>query len=112
MQAALASFVTFALGAFIPLLPWLITCGTAAIVGSIVLGAVASIAVGVVLAAYTERSYVRSALRQLVSHGGGFRRHLWGGQGDRDRDRDRLIGLIGTTISRRIGGTTGQCDRR
>src|SRR5580704_15345402 len=65
IQAALASFFTFALGAFIPLLPWLITSGTAAIVGSIVLGALASIAVGAVLAAYTERSYVRSALRQL-----------------------------------------------
>jgi VIT1/CCC1 family predicted Fe2+/Mn2+ transporter len=66
VQAALASFFTFALGAIIPLLPWLFTSGTAAIVGSIVLGALASIAVGAVLAAYTERSYVRSALRQLV----------------------------------------------
>ncbi len=36
-QAAGASFVTFALGAFIPLLPWLVTSGTAAIVASVVL---------------------------------------------------------------------------
>jgi vacuolar iron transporter family protein len=66
IQAALASFVTFAVGAFVPLLPWLITSGTKAVVASIVLGAVASIVVGSVLAAYTERSFVRSALRQLA----------------------------------------------
>src|SRR5271157_3162841 len=39
-QAAAASFVAFAIGAFIPLVPWLVTSGTAAIVGSIVLSAV------------------------------------------------------------------------
>jgi VIT1/CCC1 family predicted Fe2+/Mn2+ transporter len=66
IQAAAASFFTFALGAFIPLVPWLFTSGTAAVVASVVLGALASIAVGAVLAAYTERSYVRSALRQLA----------------------------------------------
>ena len=55
MAGGAASFVTFALGAFIPLLPWLFTSGTPAIVVSIVLGAVASMAVGVVLARYTER---------------------------------------------------------
>jgi VIT1/CCC1 family predicted Fe2+/Mn2+ transporter len=65
-QAAASSFVTFALGAFIPLLPWLIGSGTAAVVASIVLAAVASIVVGVVLAAFTERSVVASALRQLA----------------------------------------------
>ena len=32
LQAAASSFVTFALGAFVPLLPWLITSGTTAIV--------------------------------------------------------------------------------
>jgi VIT1/CCC1 family predicted Fe2+/Mn2+ transporter len=65
LQAAASSFVSFALGAFIPLVPWLITSGTAAIVASIVLTAVASLAVGVVLATFTQRSKVRSALRQL-----------------------------------------------
>jgi vacuolar iron transporter family protein len=65
-QAAGASFVTFALGAFIPLLPWLIGSGTAAIVASVVLGAVAAVAVGVVLARVTERPVLPSALRQLA----------------------------------------------
>jgi VIT1/CCC1 family predicted Fe2+/Mn2+ transporter len=65
-QAAAASFVTFALGAFIPLAPWLFTSGTTAIVLSIVLGAVASVVVGVVLARFTERPVMVSALRQLA----------------------------------------------
>src|SRR3984885_9166047 len=65
-QAAAASFITFAIGAFIPLAPWLFTSGTTAIVLSVVLGAVAALAVGVVLARYTERPAGMSALRQLA----------------------------------------------
>jgi VIT1/CCC1 family predicted Fe2+/Mn2+ transporter len=65
-QAAAASFVTFAVGAFIPLLPWLIGSGTAAIVASVVLSAVAAVIVGVVLARFTERPVIPSALRQLA----------------------------------------------
>ena len=65
-QAAAASFVTFAIGAFIPLAPWLFTSGTAAIVLSVVLGAVAALVVGVVLARFTERPVLVSALRQLA----------------------------------------------
>ena len=66
VQSALSSFFTFALGAFIPLAPWLFITGTAAIVASVVLSALAAIAIGVVLAAFTHRSVVRSALRQLI----------------------------------------------
>jgi VIT1/CCC1 family predicted Fe2+/Mn2+ transporter len=65
-QAAGASFATFALGAFIPLAPWLFTSGATAIVASVVLSAVAAILVGVVLARFTERSVVMSAVRQLA----------------------------------------------
>ena len=54
-----------ALGAFIPLAPWLFTSGTVAIVLLVVLGAVASLVVGVVLARFTERPVLVSALRQL-----------------------------------------------
>ena len=55
-----------AVGLLLLVLPWLIGSGTAAIVGSIVLGAVAAIVVGVVLASFTERSKLQSALRQLA----------------------------------------------
>ena len=65
-QAAAASFVTFAVGAFVPLAPWLFTSGTAAIVLSIVLSVVAALVVGVVLARFTERPAIVSAVRQVA----------------------------------------------
>jgi vacuolar iron transporter family protein len=66
VAAALSSFVAFALGAMIPLIPWFFAEGTAAIVASAVLGAVAAAVVGVVLARFTERSAWRTALRQVT----------------------------------------------
>jgi VIT1/CCC1 family predicted Fe2+/Mn2+ transporter len=65
VQSALSSFFAFAFGAFIPLLPWLISRGNGALVASVVLSAVAAVTVGAVLAAFTQRPMVRSALRQL-----------------------------------------------
>ena len=66
VQAAVASFVTFAVGAFIPLLPWLYSKGNPALIASVVLGAVASLVVGGILAAFTERPLLRTAGRQLL----------------------------------------------
>jgi VIT1/CCC1 family predicted Fe2+/Mn2+ transporter len=66
VQAAVSSFVAFALGAFIPLVPWLLSRGNGAIVASVVLTVVASLTIGSVLATFTHRSLVRSALRQLA----------------------------------------------
>ena len=63
--AAVSSFLAFAVGAIIPLLPWFVGEGTAAIVGSAVLGLVTAAAVGIVLARFTERSPFRTALRQV-----------------------------------------------
>ena len=68
-QAAGSSFVMFATGAFIPLLPWLITSGTTATVWSIALGAVAALGVGAALAYFTGRSWWWSASRQLLISG-------------------------------------------
>lgn len=64
--AAASSFVTFAVGALLPLLPWLISRGNGAVVASVVVGGVAALAVGTVLAVLTGRSLVRGALRQLA----------------------------------------------
>jgi len=66
IQAASSSFATFALGALIPLLPWLVTSGTAAIVSSVIAAAVAALCVGALLSLFTERSWWWSALRQLL----------------------------------------------
>ncbi|HVC70427.1 MAG TPA: VIT1/CCC1 transporter family protein [Acidimicrobiales bacterium] len=65
VKAAGSSFATFALGALLPLIPWLITHGTDAVVASIVVAAVAAVAVGAALAAFTHRSWWWSAARQL-----------------------------------------------
>lgn len=66
IQAAVSSFVAFALGAFVPLMPWLFSEGGAALITSIVLGLVAAALVGVTLARFTERSKLRTALRQVL----------------------------------------------
>lgn len=64
--AAISSFVMFALGAFLPLLPWLFIGGPAAILWSVVIGGVSALAIGAGLAQFTGRSVVRSALRQFA----------------------------------------------
>jgi len=64
--AALSSFATFALGAVLPLIPWLLAHGNGALVASIAIGAAAAIGVGAFLGAVTGRSVMKSAVRQLL----------------------------------------------
>lgn len=66
VRAAAWSFVSFCAGAVIPLLPWLFLRGGAATATSIVLAAVAALAIGFTLARATGRPPWRPALRQLV----------------------------------------------
>ena len=62
--AAASSLVSFSVGAIIPLAPWFVATGTAALVASVVLALVAALVVGAALAHFTGRSKLRSALRQ------------------------------------------------
>lgn len=64
--AAMSSFISFALGALLPLLPWFFTGGNGAIVASVILGAVGAVMVGGALALATSRSILRGALRHLL----------------------------------------------
>jgi len=66
VKAAVSSFVSFTVGAVLPLLPWFFAHGTAAIVASVLLGALGAIAVGTALARFTGRPVLRSAARQLA----------------------------------------------
>jgi VIT1/CCC1 family predicted Fe2+/Mn2+ transporter len=66
-RAGLVSFVAFAVGAVLPLLPWFFAHGTAAVVGSIVIGAVAALLLGGVIGSFTGRGVGRTALRQLAA---------------------------------------------
>jgi len=66
MQAAVASFVTFSVGAVLPLLPFLTGHGTTAVLASIVIAAISAVAVGAALSLFTGRSWWWSAFRQLA----------------------------------------------
>lgn len=65
IAAAGSSFVAFAIGAALPLVPWFLSEGTIAIVTSIIVGIVAAATVGLVLARFTERSKLKTAGRQV-----------------------------------------------
>lgn len=66
IRATLASFLSFTIGAFIPLLPWLFTGGAVAITTSIVLSGLAAASLGGVLARNTGRAWWKGALRSLA----------------------------------------------
>ncbi len=70
MVASASSFGSFALGAFVPLVPWLGGGGNNAVWASVILGLSVAALVGAVLARLTERSVVRTVARQLLVVGG------------------------------------------
>ena len=65
-KASVFSFLSFAIGAVLPLIPWFFTSGTAAVVGSVVIGAVAALLLGAMIGLFSGRSVPRTALRQLA----------------------------------------------
>ncbi len=69
IQAAGFSFLLFAVGALLPLLPWFVAAGTGAILASVAIAAVSSFGVGVALSIFTGRSAWWSAGRQLLIAG-------------------------------------------
>ena len=80
VSAAVSSFSAFALGAFVPLIPWLLGGGDGAVWASAVLGVTAAAVVGAVLARLTERSVLRTVARQvLVAAGACTATYLIGG---------------------------------
>jgi VIT1/CCC1 family predicted Fe2+/Mn2+ transporter len=64
--AASSSLGSFAVGASIPLIPWLVTSGGNPIVWSMGLGAAGSAGVGAAIGWFTKRGTWRWALRQLA----------------------------------------------
>lgn len=66
VKAASASFVAFVLGAFLPLLPWLIGSGSGAIAWSIGLGAIGAVSLGAALGRLSGRPWPVGAMRSLA----------------------------------------------
>jgi len=67
--AAAYSFIAFALGAFIPLAPFLLASGTAAIAAAVVLALTALFIVGALVSLLTGRGLLFSGLRQVAIGG-------------------------------------------
>ncbi len=65
-EAALTSFFLFGSGAFVPLLPFLVTSGTPAIIAALVLSGVALFGVGAAITIVTGQDALRSGLRQVL----------------------------------------------
>lgn len=66
MGAAIASFFAFAVGAFMPLVPWFFAQGMAAVFLSIGLGLFTAVAVGLGLAVSTEQPWLKPVVRQVA----------------------------------------------
>jgi vacuolar iron transporter family protein len=66
IRVAIYSFLAFAVGALLPVIPWFFGSGTAATVASVVIGVIAAATVGGFIGRFAERRIVRSALRQVV----------------------------------------------
>jgi VIT1/CCC1 family predicted Fe2+/Mn2+ transporter len=64
--AAGSSFLAFAVGAVVPLLPWFAAEGTVATVASLGLAVAAAVVVGWAIARFTERPRPRTVLRQVL----------------------------------------------
>ncbi len=65
-QASVASFASFAVGAFLPLIPWLFFGGGRAVVISVIIGVVASLVLGAAIGVVTAHGVLRTAIRQLT----------------------------------------------
>ncbi|GAC1338059.1 MAG: VIT1/CCC1 transporter family protein [Candidatus Dormibacteria bacterium] len=66
LRAAVSSFIAFAVGALVPLLPWFVAGGPRAVLTSVLLGTLAALGIGAATGYFTGRSIWRTALRQLV----------------------------------------------
>jgi vacuolar iron transporter family protein len=65
-EAALASFMLFALGAIVPIVPFMVTGGSVAVIASVGLSGLALFAIGAAITIFTGVSVVRSGSRQLA----------------------------------------------
>lgn len=64
--AAGSSFITFALGAFVPVIPFIVGSGTAALWTAAGLAAVMLLGVGAAISVFTGRPAIRNGVRMLV----------------------------------------------
>ena len=78
-RAAVTSFLSFALGAILPLFPWFFTEGTSAVVASVIIGGLAALTLGALIGSFSGRSPVENGTAPVGGSGRGRRSHLRGG---------------------------------
>lgn len=66
LYAALLSLVCFIFGALLPVVPWYIGSGFGASVASVAIGVVAAAFVGAFIGRYAERSMFKTSMRQVI----------------------------------------------
>jgi VIT1/CCC1 family predicted Fe2+/Mn2+ transporter len=62
---AVLSFLAFAVGAVLPVIPWFLASGTTATIASVAIGVVAAAGVGLLIGRLSERGVVRAMVRQV-----------------------------------------------
>jgi len=65
-RAAISSFLAFSVGAILPLFPWFFTEGPAAVIASVIIGAIAALALGATIGFMSGRNVLGTAVRQLA----------------------------------------------
>jgi len=65
-RAAVVSFVSFSVGAILPLFPWFFVGGSAAVIASVIIGTIAALALGAAIGFMSGRNVWGTALRQLA----------------------------------------------
>ena len=65
-RAAVMSFLSFSVGAILPLFPWFFTEGSAAVIASVIIGAIAALALGATIGLMSGRNVWGTAARQLA----------------------------------------------
>lgn len=66
LNAAMSSFLAFGAGAVLPLVPWFLGSGTAAIIASLAFGVVGALVVGGLISSFTGRPPLRAMVRQVL----------------------------------------------
>ncbi len=65
-EAAIASFFLFALGAIVPVFPFILLSGTSAVIASLICSAVGLFLIGTIITLFTGRSVLYSGTRQVL----------------------------------------------
>ena len=65
-RAAISSFLAFSVGAILPLFPWFFTEGSGAVIATVIVGAIAALALGAAIGLMSGRNVWGTAVRQLT----------------------------------------------